>query len=454
MIALLLALAAQGGIAAKYPGDEGIEKDPRVLFVEDFETGDLKEIETRWGNCGKPEHLELTDDNHAGSPGKKSLRVQFGHLYTHFPGQDQVFVRYYTKFDPKCGYTHHLPFLIADGAPTPWPKGWAGKKPAGDNFFGTALDAWGDWGTLAPPGKWMLYTYWQEMKPDGRGDYWGNMFKPPGQLALSEGREARVEGEPIERGRWYCVEMMIKANSTPEAADGEEAFWVDGKKVGEFKGFRWRSNEKLKINSFWLEHDGETGSTLNKDADHANRVYNVWFDDVVIATEYIGPVLGTPKNGKKAAAAGRTSHHREKPAVPPGKAIFTENFESGAGKFTGGEAREGALVVPPKGVSIWGAFSTPVQESTAVRFKLKPLADVGQVTVMIWSDKIKDNGRYFITGLKKGEWKTVEIRGVDVRGGWAMDGPSLDGSVMKSFTLLFDGAEDARLLLGGFEVHE
>ena len=439
MIALVVALVVQEGIAAKYAGDEGIEKDPRVLFVEDFETGDLKEIEARWGNCGKPEHLELTDDNHAASPGKKSLRVQFGHLYTHFPGQDQVFVRYYTKFDPKCGYTHHLPFLIADGAPTPWPKGWAGKKPAGDNFFGTALDAWGDWGTLAPPGKWMLYSYWQEMKADGRGDYWGNNFK--------------AEQEPIERGRWYCVEMMIKANSTPEAADGEQAFWVDGKKVGEFKGFRWRSSDKLKINSFWLEHDGHT-ENLNKDEEHPNRVYNVWFDDLVIATEYIGPVKGTPKNGKKIATPGRTALKDGKTPVAPGKVIFSEKFEGGPGKFTGGEAREGALAVPPKGVSIWGAFSTPVQESTTIRFRLKPLVDVAQVTVMIWSDKLKDNGRYFITGLKKDEWKSVEFRGVDVRGGWAMDGPCLDGSVMKSFTLLYEGAAEARVLLGDFEVRE
>ena len=45
MIALVVALVVQEGIAAKYAGDEGIEKDPRVLFVEDFETGDLKEIE-------------------------------------------------------------------------------------------------------------------------------------------------------------------------------------------------------------------------------------------------------------------------------------------------------------------------------------------------------------------------------------------------------------------------
>ena len=35
MMTLILILAAlqESGIAAQYPGDEGIEKDPRVLFV-------------------------------------------------------------------------------------------------------------------------------------------------------------------------------------------------------------------------------------------------------------------------------------------------------------------------------------------------------------------------------------------------------------------------------------
>jgi hypothetical protein len=33
----------KGGLAAQYPGDEGIERDPRVLFVDDFETGTVNE---------------------------------------------------------------------------------------------------------------------------------------------------------------------------------------------------------------------------------------------------------------------------------------------------------------------------------------------------------------------------------------------------------------------------
>jgi hypothetical protein len=264
------------GLAAKYPGDVGIEKDSAVVLVENFETGELKDICARWGDF-RADRMTLSDDTPTGSSGKRSLRIAWqGHLYTHTRPVDQLFARYYIKFHEKCGYTHHLPFIIADGQPTSWPKGFAGKKPAGNEFFGAALDAWGEWGTLQPPGKWMLYTYWQEMKPDGRGDYWGNNFKVD-------------EQEPIQRGRWICCEFMLKANSAPDKADGEQAFWIDGKLVGRFQGFRWRSTDDLKINSFWLLHDKDTHD-LNKDADHPNRVYDLWFDDLVLATEYIGPI--------------------------------------------------------------------------------------------------------------------------------------------------------------------
>jgi len=431
---------APDGLAALYPGDEGIERDPRVLFVDDFETGDFKETVARWGDGRVEGRVAHAEDVPSGSPGRRSVRIRFGHLYTHFRPADRVHVRYYIKFHPDCGYTHHLPFLLADRVPTPWPKGFAGKKPGGDQFFGSALDAWGDWGKLPPPGKWMLYSYWQEMKKSGDGMYWGNSFEAP--------------QEPIERGRWYCLEMMIRANSTPEAADGEQAFWVDGKLVGLFKGMRWRSTDKLKLNSFWLLHDGETGSTLHADKEHAKRVYDLWFDDLVIAMEYIGPVQGKPKEGKKIGVPSRSAMLTGELSVAPGKRIFSEKFEAGAGAFKGAKATDGALAVEPRGADVFGAYSTSVQNSTTIRFRVKPTAEVSDAQVLVWSDKLMDNARSFLHGLKKGEWTAVEIRPIEMCAGWSQDGPSLDGCVMDNFKVFFTGDKNARLLLDDFEVFE
>jgi hypothetical protein len=61
---------------------------------------------------------------------------------------------------------------------------------------------------------------------------------------------------------------------------------VDGQKCGEFRGINWRSTDALKVNkvqlSLWLEQAGYArvgGGTTR----------TVWYDDVVVATQYIGP---------------------------------------------------------------------------------------------------------------------------------------------------------------------
>jgi len=432
----------KGGLASLYPGDEDIELDPRVLFVEDFETGTVEQIGARWGNIRKKENLTFSDDIPAGSPGRRSIRIsKNGHLYTHPRGVDRLYARFYVKFHPKIGYVHHFVHLVADRTPTPWPKGGAGQTPPGDAKFSTGIEPTGRWGKVPAPGVWNFYTYWHEMKTR-----WGSVF---------HGKQT-----PIRPGRWYCVEAMLQANSSPEKADGEQAFWVDGELYGRFGGFRWRTTDKLKINSFWLLfYNTDQPARHNRDPKPASRVMEVWFDDIVLATEYVGPVRGRPRKGQRAARPSRSALLTPGMLSPrPGKAVFSETFEKGPGKFGGGEVVAGgaggskALAFGPKGCWIWGAYSTPVAESTAVRLRLKPLCDAGQVTVLIWSKKHKDNCRYYIGGLRRGEWKDVEFRAIECRVGWARRGASLEGDVLDNLKLLFEGSADDRILLDDFEI--
>ncbi|MGB2822001.1 MAG: hypothetical protein WBF17_13540, partial [Phycisphaerae bacterium] len=280
----------EGGLASLYPGDEDIELDPRVLFVEDFETGTVGEIGARWGSISKKENLTFSDDLHAASPGNRSLRIaKNGHLYTHTKGVDQVYARFYVKFHPKTGYVHHFVHLVADRTPTPWPKGGAGERPSGEAKFSTGIEPTGRWGKFPPPGVWNFYTYWHEMKTK-----WGSVY---------DGKQTA-----IVPGRWYCVEALLKANSAPDKRDGEQAFWVDGELYGRFEGFRWRTTGKLKINSFWLLfYNTDQPARHNKDPEPDSRVMEVWFDDIVIATEYVGPVHGKPKAGKKKARPSKSA---------------------------------------------------------------------------------------------------------------------------------------------------
>ena len=84
---------------------------------------------------------------------------------------------------------------------------------------------------------------------------------------------------------WQCWEFMVEAN-TPGKADGRQAMWLDGKLVGDFTGIRWRGDADVNVNCFWLQHYGYDGSDPTRQF-HKGR-QTVWFDDVVIATQYIG----------------------------------------------------------------------------------------------------------------------------------------------------------------------
>ena len=134
-----------------------------------------------------------------------------------------------------------------------------------------------------------------QLKPDGLGHYWGNQY-PAGTDA-------------IPRGKWICVEAMVKANSSPEKADGEQAFWIDGNQVARFQGIRRRSTNKLKLNSVWLQYNVDEGMDKhNNDPDPQSRIYEAWFDDVVVATEYIGPVQGRPRGARRLPSPGRARY--------------------------------------------------------------------------------------------------------------------------------------------------
>ena len=68
--------------------------------------------------------------------------------------------------------------------------------------------------------------------------------------------------------------------------NGELDCWIDGKKCGEFRKINWRSADTLKVNkvqlSLWLEAQGYERSG-------GGTTRTVWYDDVVVATKYIGP---------------------------------------------------------------------------------------------------------------------------------------------------------------------
>ena len=98
------------GIAVRYPGDRGIDKDPAVVFVEDFEPASLDQVQKRWESVSGAEIMSLSGDRPPNSNGRRSLLMSHmggqgsgGHLYRRLaPGYEKLHVRFYVKFDPDC----------------------------------------------------------------------------------------------------------------------------------------------------------------------------------------------------------------------------------------------------------------------------------------------------------------------------------------------------------------
>ncbi|WCJ58469.1 hypothetical protein NXS98_12135 [Fontisphaera persica] len=269
------------GLAAKFKADAGIAAHPAVLFADNFEEGELG---ARWDEkgAGKGKALSLVAP-HDPRCGQRCLKVearlgenQGDGLTQWYTPADPVFIRFYVKFDPNCDYVHHFVTLRANrglrGADRWSGFGGAGLKPRGDERFSTALEPWGNWGKWPPPGKWNFYSYWHEMEVSRDGKYWGNSFQAEPQ-------------DNIPKNRWICAEFMLKHN-TPGQPDGEQAFWIDGKLLGHWKGINWRTSATLQANALTLE-------SYVTDRWTKNPTNTVYFDNLVIAREYIGPA-GVP----------------------------------------------------------------------------------------------------------------------------------------------------------------
>jgi hypothetical protein len=207
-----------------------------------------------------------------------------------YSGYDQLYFRFYTKFDPDCYDIHHFVRMGGYENVYSWP--YSHEK------FATAIDPHHDTESVW---RWDFYTYWEEMRLT-----YGNRF-------ISD------ENLTAEKGKWICVEFMMKMNDPVTERNGEQALWIDGKlwakdgqiisHLGEgfpngywtgdtfhpdpdsdpFEGFLWLAYEgRKKINWIWL--------SLYISSATNGHVSKVWFDDVVVATEYIGPINATDFN--------------------------------------------------------------------------------------------------------------------------------------------------------------
>jgi hypothetical protein len=146
------------------------------------------------------------------------------------------------------------------------------------------------------------------MRRDRDGNFWGNFFnRDPSSTGYSSPYK-------VVKGEWICIELMVKMNNPASSYNGEQAFWINGEKKSHlglgfpngiwdyggfapvstgapFEGFSWRITTALNINYIWLEHYVDSDGSCT-----------AWFDDVVIAKSYIGPIVDSSGGSIKTSA--------------------------------------------------------------------------------------------------------------------------------------------------------
>jgi hypothetical protein len=292
------------GLASRYVGDRGIAADSYVIFADDFESskaGGTEPASDSWrvrrNDVSRtrviPGKVEFQDSAGPGetileiacwTPGSGSqaggLSLKLGN-YKHAneglgDGYEEVFIRYYIKFDEDYRAVRNHGANLGGRDVTRGDSAWVGMAGIRDvstrGYFYSGVQPRGKQGSREL--EMGFYSY----HLDKRGP-WGENYEAERQI-------------PIEVGTWHCVERHMKLNSVdpskddPANADGIEELWIDGQLSIRKEGVRFRRVAQLRITFFSLgTYYHGLPEVYTKD--NPIRVYS---DNVVIARKYIGPL--------------------------------------------------------------------------------------------------------------------------------------------------------------------
>lgn len=261
------------GLAARYAGDKGIEKDPDVIVFTNFETDRWHK---HWSSPRQETVSVVTEDKERSFQPlqNKALRIKvrkgehYGasiqYKFKERTGSEpeEIYFRYYLRFgndwNPRMG--GKLPGIGG----TYGRAGWGGRPSNGRNGWSARGQFKGQKEGKTPIG---FYCYHADM-PGQYGSAWIWQRDKLGYL---------------ENNRWYCIEQYVRMN-TPEKNDGILRGWVDGRLAFEKTDIRMRDLPHLKIESIWINiyHGGKWSAESN---DH------LFIDNIVVAKRYIGPIL-------------------------------------------------------------------------------------------------------------------------------------------------------------------
>lgn len=279
------------GIAARYPNDMGISADPAVLFADDFEAySSASQLGNRWNNVFQMHLTRIATESGRVYQGTKALEFRIPQLNGEIgnavikhltPKQEVVFVRYYTKFDAG----HYSVQSNHNGASIEANYCCPGVPATGTNKFFVGLENSRGSTSEVSPGPTHLYIYHPEQRSQ-----WGDHWYPDGTVSPNTSVLGDFGPNFVPRPNhtvpldtWHAVELMVKTN-TPGQRNGRIAFWVDGVLKADYPNVRLRDIDTLDIDKVSLSFH-MNGSTPRENFK--------WYDNVVIATSYIGPLMSS-----------------------------------------------------------------------------------------------------------------------------------------------------------------
>lgn len=269
--------AGKNGFAAAYRWDAGIDAYPAVVFATGFESADWLDGWSKMSRSSVAERV-MDDDNGyeplSGSAlkvtveeGKKQgLNLLFRFKEKTGSEPEAMYFRYYLRFGDN--WEPRVSGKMPGFAGTYDKAGWGGRRPDG-------TDGWSARGrytvsSVLGNDRFSLGSYVYHARMSKKyGDGWGWNIGPTGVLA---------------KNQWYSVEQYLKLNDRGEN-NGVLKAWIDGVPVFERRNIRFRDADTLRIETLWMNvYHGGTKK--------APRDISLYIDNLVIASEYIGPAGG------------------------------------------------------------------------------------------------------------------------------------------------------------------
>lgn len=284
-------LSGNNGIAAGFPSDTNITNHANVLFADNFESyASASGLTANWNNFYQGGNTRIATEAGNFYKGAKALEFTLPTSGTETsnavvknitPTQDVLHVRSYIRFASDynigAGVSNHNGITISAQYSGP------GNIPNGSDFFLVLVENM-RWLSEGVPGFIHNYVYHPAQR-DNFGDNW----YPDGVVLPFSGIPgdygpfftSRPNWNPT-LGQWYSYELRVKAN-TPDHFNGRVTVWVDGEIKMDFPNLRFRDISTLKIDQIQLQLHAASSN-------QANRMY---YDNTVIATSYIGPLVET-----------------------------------------------------------------------------------------------------------------------------------------------------------------